>query len=79
MVNDLLSRVSLDYAKFMEKHLQELFPADCEDHQQFIKVHEIHIRNFPTENTSELWSDGKKVGTFSQSFKGATYTFEFTK
>ena len=78
MLNDLLARVSLDYALFMDECLQELFPAGC-DPKQFIKDHEIHIRIHDLLGLRELWMDDKRVGTFSQRFEGTTYTFEFTK
>lgn len=78
-LNNLFANVTLDYAHFKDKCLQELFPADCEDKLQFIIDHEIHLRNYPAENVSELWMDDKRVGTFSQHFDGTTYTVEFTK
>lgn len=79
MVNNLLANVSLDYAKFMDECLQELFPVDCEDKLQFIKDHEIHIRNYSADTTRELWMDDKRVGTFSQRFQDNEFIFEFTK
>lgn len=79
VLNALLAKVTLDYAIFMDKHLQELFPVGCEDKLQFIKDHEIHIRNYPADNTSELWMDNKRVGTFTQHFQDNTFTFKFTK
>lgn len=78
MVNDLLPGISLEYAKFMEGHLQELFPADCNP-KQFIADHKIHTWDSPSKDKSELWMDGCRVGTFSQRLEGDTYTFEFTK
>lgn len=78
-LNDLLNQVTLDNAMFMDEMLQELFPADCEDKMQFIKDHDIHIRNFPVTDTRELWMDGKKVGTFSQRFQDNEFIYEFTK
>lgn len=78
-LNALLAKVTLDYAIFIDKHLQELFPVGCEDHKKFIKDHEIHIRNYPADNTSELWMDNKRVGTFTQRFQDNTFTFKFTK
>lgn len=79
MVNKLFAGVSLDYARFMDKQIKKLFPMGCEDHKQFIANHEIHLRNYPTDGTSELWIDDKKVGTFSQQFQNHRFIFEFTK
>lgn len=78
-LNALLAKVTLDYAIFIDKHLQELFPADCEGHKKFIKDHEIHIRNYPADNTIELWMGGTRIGTFTHRFQDNTFTFKFTK
>ncbi len=76
-MNDLIHKVSHDYALFMEGHLQALVPVNC-DLKQFIKDHGIHIRRC-VDNTSELWIDDRKIGTFSQCFVGRHIIFEFTK
>lgn len=46
---------------------------------QFIKDHEIHIRNYPADNTRDLWMGGKRVGTFTQRFQDNEFIFEFTR
>ena len=74
----LASKVYTQRTALIESVILKLIP-DGVDEWKFIKHNDIHFREYPLDEKSELWMNGAKLGEFRGSIEGEVGEGVFVK